>query len=114
LPNAASGSFAAQFRNYLGDVNQGLCDLTAPVDSWHTKLERVRGKISGDGVERVSTAELFALLEVSQRKRTAGACRRLATLMRGLGWAPMKVRAFDQRGFGDKVRGYARDARGTG
>jgi hypothetical protein len=83
------------------------------VDHWHIRLERVRGKIGGDGVERVSTQELFDLLEVPQRKRTAGACRRLARLMREVGWSSMKVRAFDQRGFKDKVRGYSRDARGT-
>jgi hypothetical protein len=83
----------------------------ATADHWHIKLERVRGKIGGDGVERVSTQELFDVLEVSQRKRTAGACRRLARLMRDLGWSAMKVRAFDQRNFRDKIRGWARDAR---
>jgi hypothetical protein len=83
-------------------------------DSWLLRLERVRGKIGGDGVERISTQELFDVLEVAQKKRTAGACRRLARLMRELGWTAMKVRAFDQRGFRDKVRGWARDARGTG
>jgi hypothetical protein len=61
---------------------------------------------------RVSTQALFDLLEVPQRKRTAGACRRLACLMREeLGWVAMKVRAVTQGGFKDKVRGYARDAR---
>jgi hypothetical protein len=84
-------------------------------DSWLLRLERVRGKIGGDGVERIGTQELFDVLEVPQRKRTAGACRRLAKLMRELGWAAMKARGLTRGGFRDQVRGYARDARnGTG
>jgi hypothetical protein len=35
-------------------------------DVWRLRLERVRGKIGGDGVERISTQALFDLLEVPQ------------------------------------------------
>ena len=52
----------------------------------------VRGKIGGDGIERISTQALFDLLEVPQRVRSTGACRRLAKLMRELGWTPTKAR----------------------
>ena len=72
-------------------------------------MERVRGKAGYDAVERISTQDLFDLLEVPQRARTAGACRRLAKLMRELGWSPVKARGMTQGGFRDQVRGYARD-----
>jgi hypothetical protein len=63
-----------------------------------------------DGVERVSTPDLFDCLDVPQRARTAGACRRLAKLMRELRWTPVKARGITQSGFRDQVRGY--DIRG--
>src|SRR5262249_28322182 len=49
---------------------------------WKLRLERMRGKIDYDGLER----SLFGVLEVPQRSRTAGACRRLAAVMTELGW----------------------------
>lgn len=78
-------------------------------DPWHLRLERVRGKVGDDGVERISTQTAFDILEVPQRSRTAGACRRLARLMRDLGWSPIKARGLTPGGFCDQVRGYARD-----
>jgi hypothetical protein len=82
-------------------------------DSWRLPLERLRGRVSGDGIERVTTQTIFDVLEVSQRQRTAGACRRLAKLMREFGWHPIKVRGLTQEGFRDQVRGYARDKRSS-
>jgi hypothetical protein len=82
-------------------------------DPWHLRLERVRGKVGDDDIERVSTQAVFDFLEVSQRSRTAGACRRLAKLMRELGWSPIKARGLTQSGFRDQVRGWARDLRGS-
>jgi hypothetical protein len=82
-------------------------------DSWLVQLEGVRGKVGDDGVERIATHELFDILEVPQRRRTAGASRRLARLMRELGWSPVRMRGLTRGGFLDQVRGYARDARGT-
>ena len=85
--------------------------LARSPDPWRLRLERVRGKSGFDGIERISTQEIFDFLEVPQRARTAGACRRLATLMRELGWSPVKARGMTQSGFRDQVRGYARDAK---
>jgi hypothetical protein len=85
--------------------------LARCADPWALRLERVRGKIGYNGVERVSTQDLFDVLEVPQRARTAGTCRRLATLMRELGWTPVKARGMTQSGFRDQVRGYARDTK---
>jgi hypothetical protein len=83
--------------------------LAQSADLWRLRLERVRGETGYDGVERISTQNLFDVLEVPQRARSAGACRRLAALMRELGWTPMKARGLGQSGFKDQVRGYARD-----
>ena len=85
--------------------------LARSADPWMLRLERVRGKIGYDGVERISTQALFDYLEVPQRGRTAGACRRLAKLMRALGWSAIKARGLTQGGFRDQMRGYARDTR---
>ncbi len=82
-------------------------------DPWRLRLERVRGKLWDDDIERISTQTLFDILEVPQRGRTAGACRRLAKLMRELGWTPIKARGLTPGGFRDQVRGWARDKRGS-
>jgi hypothetical protein len=74
-------------------------------------LERVRGKIADDGVERITTQLLFDMLGVPQRSRGAGACRRLAKLMAELGWTAVRVRDLTRGGYKEQVRGYARDAR---
>src|SRR6188472_2377842 len=83
--------------------------LARSADPWRLRLERVRGKTGYDGVERISTQDLLDILEVPQRARSAGVCRRLATLMKELGWTPMKARGLSQSGYREQVRGYARD-----
>jgi hypothetical protein len=88
--------------------NEMRAQTTQPSEPWRLRLERARGKIGDDGVERVSTQSLFDLLEVPQRGRNAGAARRLAKIMRELGWAPIKARGITPGGFTDQVRGYAR------
>jgi hypothetical protein len=85
--------------------------LARAEDPWMLRLERVQGEVGYDGVERISTQSLFDHLEVPQRGRTAGACRRLAKLMRELGWSSMKARGLGQSGFRDQVRGYAREGK---
>jgi hypothetical protein len=87
--------------------------LARSADPWRLRLERVRGKIGDDGIERVSTQTLFDVLEVAQRSRTAGACRRLAKLMRELGWTAIKARGLTQTGVRDQIRGYARVKSGS-
>jgi hypothetical protein len=74
------------------------------------RLERIKGKIGYDGVERISTQDVFDHLEVPQKARTAAACRRLAKIMRDLGWSAIKARCLGQGGYRDQVRGYAREA----
>jgi hypothetical protein len=81
-------------------------------DPWRLRLERLRGKVGDDNVERIGTQAIFDALEVPQRNRGAGACKRLARLMRELGWSPIKARGLNQRGLLEQIRGYARDPRG--
>jgi len=80
-------------------------------DPWRLPLERVRGKVFDDGVERLATQAAFDFLNVPQRSRSASACRRLAALMRDLGWTPIKARGLNQAGFREQIRGYAREQR---
>jgi hypothetical protein len=80
-------------------------------DPWRTKLQRLHGRIGDDGVERIATQAIFDILEVGQRNRGAGQGRRLAKLMRELGWSPIKARGLNQRGLLEQIRGYARDRR---
>jgi hypothetical protein len=85
----------------------------ATTDPWRLRLERVRGKVEVDGLERVSSQTLLDILEVPQRNRTAGTYRRLAKLMAELGWTAVRVRGMTRGGYKEQVRGYVRDGRGT-
>ncbi len=80
-------------------------------EPWRVRLERVRGKVGDDGIERITTQAVFDILEIPQRSRGAGACRRLSAAMRDLGWAPVRVRDLTGGGYKEQVRGYCRDAR---
>jgi hypothetical protein len=82
-------------------------------DPWRLRLERVRGQIGDDGIERITTQTLFDILEAPQRSRKAGACRRLAKLMAELGWTAVRVRGLTRGGYLEQVRGYCRDARNS-
>jgi hypothetical protein len=82
-------------------------------DPWRLRLERLRGNVGDDNVERIGTQAIFDVLEVPRRNRGAGACKRLGRLMRELGWSPIKARGLNQRGLLDQIRGYARDPRGS-
>jgi hypothetical protein len=48
------------------------------------------------------------ILEVPQRKRTAGTYQHLAKLMSDLGWAAVRVRDLTRGGYKEQVRGYVR------
>lgn len=99
--------------SFITSLKEAQKKAQAPKDPWHLRLQGVRGKIWDDGIERISTSAIFDNLEVPQKSRTAGACRRLAKLMRELGWSPIKARGLTPGGFRDQVRGYARDKRGS-
>ena len=104
------GGRQLSFRELLKQTRSEV--LAHAADPWRLRLEGVRGKVGDDAVERVSTQSVFDLLGVPQRGRTAGACRRLAKLMRELGWHPIKARGLTPTGLRDQIRGYARDRQG--
>ncbi|MCC6780608.1 MAG: hypothetical protein IT537_28870 [Hyphomicrobiales bacterium] len=83
-------------------------------DPWRLRLERLRGQVGYDGIERLSSQAIMDVLEIPQRARGAGTCRRLAKVMRELGWTPIRVRDFTRGGYRESVRGYCRDAKVTG
>jgi hypothetical protein len=99
--------------SWVGVLKQVRAEALARRDDpWRLRLEGVHGKIGDDGIERVSTQAVLDLLDIPQRSRTAGACRRLAKVMRELGWNPIKARGLTRGGFREQVRGYARDKKG--
>lgn len=96
---------------WLTRLHEAQAEIAAQSgDPWRLPLERVRGKIGDDGIERITTQILFDILGVPQRGRGAGACRRLAKLMAELGWTAVRVRGLTRGGYLEQVRGYARDA----
>jgi hypothetical protein len=95
--------------SFISVLKEARKQATAKPDPWRLRLERLRGKVGYDAIERISTQSIFDVLELPQRARNAGACRRLAKLMQELGWTPIKARGLTQNGFRDQVRGYARD-----
>jgi len=94
--------------SFLERMKAAQAELAKPVDPWRLRLERVRGTTGFDGLARVSTQTLMDILEVPQRKRTAGAHPHLATLMGELGWRSVRVRDLTRGGYKEQVRGYVR------
>ena len=93
----------------IARMEQAQAELAAQRgDPWRFRLERLRGRIDPDGVERVTTQDVLDLLEVAQRDRTTAACRRLARVMRELAWSPLRVRGLTRGGYKEQVRGYCR------
>jgi hypothetical protein len=93
----------------LQKLKAAKAELDAPPgDPWLAALQRVRGKVEFDGVERVSSQTLLDMLEVPQRSRKAGTFRRLARLMAELGWTAVRVRDLTRGGYKEQVRGYVR------
>ena len=92
----------------LGKLRDAAIEAERPDDPWLAPLQRIRGKVEFDGLERVSTQTLLDILQVPQRQRTAGAYRHLAKLMAELGWAAVRVRDLTRGGYKEQVRGYCR------
>jgi hypothetical protein len=81
-------------------------------DPWRVQLQKVKGKLWDDQIERIATQAVFDYLDVPQGMRTAQACRRLAKIMSELGWTPIRARGLNRSGYRDQVRGWARDRSG--
>jgi hypothetical protein len=85
--------------------------LARDADPWRPPLERLRGQIGDDGVERLTTQAVLDVLQIPQRHRRAGTYRRLSKLMTVLGWTAVRVRGLTRGGYLEQVRGFARDGR---
>ena len=92
----------------LGKLREERLAVEQPADPWLAPLQRVRGKVEFDGLERISTQSLLDVLQVPQRSRTAGTYRRVAKLMAELGWSAVRVRDLTRGGYEEQVRGYVR------
>src|SRR5262245_36367557 len=80
-------------------------------DTWEGLLRRLRGKVAADGVERISTNEVFDELEVPMKRRPSQTVR-LSRIMRRLGWTNIRARGLSRGSYRDRVRGYAREVPG--
>ena len=77
------------------------------VDPWLESLASFKGVIGTGGIERTSTTALFDHLEVPQDRRQQ-ATKRLAKIMRELGWQATRVRALNSNGFSARLRGFTK------
>jgi hypothetical protein len=98
-------------RRVLAKLRAAQTEATQAVDPWRLRLERVRGTVGFDGLERISTQTVMDVLDVPQRQRTAGAYRHLAKIMSDLGWTAVRVRDITRGGYKEQVRGYVRKDR---
>lgn len=74
-------------------------------DPWEDPLMGARGTVEG-GVERISTSEVMAHLQIMPGQQHPGSAKRIAPLMRKLGWTGPK----QMRVRGTNARGYERSA----
>jgi hypothetical protein len=81
---------------------------SAVEDAWEPTLRRLKGKVGRDGVERVSTHDVFDFLEIPMRRRPSETIR-LSRVMRKLGWSNIRARGLNPGSYRDRVRGYARE-----
>jgi hypothetical protein len=83
-------------------------DTINSADPWLEILQAIRGHVGAEGVERISTENLYDALSTPRFQRTPEASKRLKALMQGLGWTPVRARLFTSRGNLARARGYAR------
>jgi hypothetical protein len=82
-------------------------EARAREDPWEPILRTLKGRIGRDGVERISTHEVFDHLEVPMKARQ-GRMHRLSRVMRKLGWSNVRARGLNRGSYRDRVRGFAR------
>jgi hypothetical protein len=102
----SSGSFLQQLRA-VADVSR----KSKEQDPWERTLRKLKGRVGHDGIERVSTSDVFDELEVPVRHRPSQTVR-LSRLMRRLGWTNIRARGLNPGSYRDRVRGFAREMPG--
>jgi hypothetical protein len=98
------------FLQTLRDAAEAAREATAE-DPWEPPLRKLKGRVAADGVERVSTNDVFDVLEVPMRRRASQTVR-LSKLMRRLGWSNIRARGLNPGSYRDRVRGFAREVPG--
>jgi hypothetical protein len=78
---------------------------------WEPTLRKLKGRVGPDGVERISTNQVFDALEVPMRRRPSQTVQ-LSRLMQRLGWTNIRARGLNPGSYRDRVRGYAREVPG--
>jgi hypothetical protein len=78
---------------------------------WESTLRKLKGRVAADGIERISTTDVFDALEVPMRRRPSQTVH-LSKLMRRLGWSNIRARGLNPGSYRDRVRGYAREVPG--
>jgi hypothetical protein len=97
-------------RSFLQELQHDIMKARASAseDPWERKLRKLKGKIGHDGIERVSTYDVFDVLEVPMRRRPSETVR-LSRIMRRLGWTNIRARGLNPGSYRDRVRGFARE-----
>lgn len=105
--------FSPPRRSFLQELQHDIIAArhSASEDPWESKLRKLKGKIGHDGIERVSTYDVFDVLEVPMRRRPSETVR-LSRIMRQLGWTNIRARGLNPGSYRDRVRGYAREVQG--
>jgi hypothetical protein len=100
-------------RSILQELRDGAKAIrnSPPGDPWEPVLRKLKGRIAHDGIERISTNDVFDALEVPMRHRPSQTVR-LSRLMRRLGWTNIRARGLNPGSYRDRVRGYAREVPG--
>jgi hypothetical protein len=80
-------------------------------DAWLPTLRTLSGRVGADGVERISTYDVFEVLEIPVRRRSSVTVR-LSRLMRSLGWANIRASGLGAHSYRHRVRGFARQVQG--
>jgi hypothetical protein len=89
-------------------LRQTAAATRAPEHPWEPTLRKLKGRIGQDGVERISTNDVFDALEVPMKRRPSLTVQ-LSRMMQGLGWHNLRARGLNANSYRDRVRGYARE-----
>jgi hypothetical protein len=100
-------------RSFLRTLREGKGAIlkAPPEDPWVPTLRKIKGRVGHDGVERISTTDVFDELEVPLRHRPSQTVK-LSKLMARLGWSNIRARGLNPGSYRDRVRGYAREVPG--
>jgi hypothetical protein len=107
ISNITSGrSFIQRLRDAADSARRANAE-----DPWTPALRKIKGKVGQDGIERISTTDVFDILEMPMGARPAQTVR-LSRVMRRLGWSNIRARGLNPGSYRDRVRGYAREVPG--